>query len=90
MLNAAFGMLTMLSAALLVARVGDGDAMTASRPSPIAESTSSTTDPDAQVRHADNGEPATIIKRLRARQAQKRREQREFKVWLEITAKPLW
>jgi hypothetical protein len=46
--------------------------------------------PDAQVRRAVNGEPATMISRLRARRAQRRREQREFNAWLEITAKPLW
>ena len=30
------------------------------------------------------------INRLHAKWAQKRREQKEFKAWLEITAKPLW
>ena len=30
------------------------------------------------------------INRLHAKWAQKQREQREFKAWLEITAKPLW
>jgi hypothetical protein len=64
--------------------------MTASWPSPIAESASSTIDSDAQVRRAANGELATIIKRLRAKWAQRRCEQREFKAWLAITAKPLW
>jgi len=52
--------------------------MTASWPSPIAESRSA------------SGELATMIKRLRAKWVQRRREQREFKAWLEITAKPLW
>jgi hypothetical protein len=64
--------------------------MTASWPSPIAESASSTMDPDALLRGAANGELATMIKRLRVKWAQRRREQREFKAWLEITAKPLW
>jgi len=58
--------------------VRDGVAMTASWPSPIAESRSA------------SGELATMIKRLRAKWVQRRREQREFKAWLEITAKPLW
>lgn len=31
-----------------------------------------------------------MIKRLRVKRAQKRREQREFKAWLQLTAKPLW
>jgi hypothetical protein len=31
-----------------------------------------------------------FINRLQAKWAQRRREQREFKAWLEITAKPLW
>jgi hypothetical protein len=31
-----------------------------------------------------------FINRLRAEWAQRRCEQREFKAWLEITAKPLW
>jgi hypothetical protein len=56
--------------------------MTASWPSPIAESASRTIDTDAQVRHTGNGELATMIQRLRAIRAQKRREQREFKAWL--------
>jgi hypothetical protein len=64
--------------------------MTASWSSPIAESASSTIDTDAQVRRAANGELTTMIQRLRAKRAQKRREQKEFKAWLEITAKPLW
>jgi hypothetical protein len=90
MLNAAYGMLAMLPAAFWVGRVRDGVAMTASWPSPIAESASSTIDPDAQVRRATNGEPATMIRRLRAKREQRRREQWEFKAWLEITATPLW
>jgi hypothetical protein len=64
--------------------------MTASWPSPIAESASGTIDPDAPVQRTVSGELATMIKRLRAKWAQRRREQREFKAWLEITAKPLW
>ena len=90
MLNAAYGMLAMLPVAFWAGRVRDGVAMAASRPSSIAESASSTIDPDAQVRRAANGELATMIRRLRAKRAQRRREQREFKVWLQITAKPLW
>jgi hypothetical protein len=90
MLNAAHGILAMLPVALLALRARDGVAMTASWPSPIAESASSTIAPDAQVRRATNGEPVTMIRRLRAKQEQRRREQGEFKAWLEITAKPLW
>ncbi len=84
MLNAAYGMLAMLPM-VLGCRVRDGVAMTASWPSPIAESASSTIDTDAQVRRAGTGELATMIQRLRAKQAQKRREQREFKAWLHAT-----
>jgi hypothetical protein len=64
--------------------------MTPSWPSPIAESASSAVDPDPAVRRAASGELTTMIKRLRAKWAQRRREQREFKAWLQITAKPLW
>jgi hypothetical protein len=88
-LNAAYGILAMLPVAFWVGRVRDGVAMTAGWPSPIAESSSSTIDPDAQLRHAVNGEPVTMVKRLRAKRVQKRREHKEFKVWLQITAKPL-
>jgi hypothetical protein len=90
MLNAAYGTLAMLPVAFLSLRLRDGVAMTASGPNPIAESASSTIDPDSQVRHAADGKLATVIKRLRAKRAQRRREQREFKAWLEITARPLW
>jgi hypothetical protein len=90
MLNAAYGMLAMLPVAFWAGRVRDGVAMTAGRPSPIAESAGSTIDPGEQVRRAANRELATLIKRLRAKWAQRRREQREFKAWLAITAKPLW
>jgi hypothetical protein len=90
MLSAAYGMLAMLPAAFWVGRVRDGAATTASWPSLIAESASSTIDPDTQVRRATDGELATITQRLRAKLAQRRRAQREFKAWLEITAKPLW
>jgi len=90
MLNAAYGMLALLPVAFWAGRVRDGVAMTASCPSPIAESASSTIDPDSQVRRAADGEVATMIQRLRAKRAQRRREQREFKVWLQVTAKPLW
>jgi hypothetical protein len=90
MLNAAYGMLAMLPVAFLVARVRDGDAMTASRPSRVIESASSTIDPDTLARRWADGEVATMIQRLRAKRAQRHREQREFKIWLQITAKPLW
>jgi hypothetical protein len=46
-------------------------------------------DPDAHARRAANGALATIIKRLRAKREERRREQREFKAWLQITATPL-
>src|SRR6516225_481803 len=49
--------------------------------------------PEGRPRPSDtpaSGELATVIKRLRAKWAQRRREQREFKAWLKITAKPLW
>ena len=90
MLNAACGMLAMLPLAFCVGRVRDGVVIQASSPSPIAESASSTIDPDAQVRRAANGELVTMVKRLRAKRAQKRCEHKEFKAWLQITAKPLW
>ena len=32
---------------------------------------------------------ATMIKRVLAKSAQRRREQREFRAWLQITANPL-
>jgi hypothetical protein len=89
MLNAAYGMLALLPVAFWAGRVRDGVAMTASCLSPIAESASSTIDPGAQVRRSAGGAPATMITRLRAKRVQRRREQREFKVWLAITAKPL-
>jgi hypothetical protein len=89
MLNVAYGMLATLPVAFWVGRVRNGVAMTTGWPSPVAESASSTIDPDAQVRRAATGERATMVKRLRAQQAQKRREHQEFKVWLQITAKPL-
>jgi hypothetical protein len=64
--------------------------MTASWSGRITESASRTIDTDAQVGRAGNGELATVIQRLRAKRAQKRRAQREFKAWLQITANPLW
>jgi hypothetical protein len=90
MLNAAYGMLALLPVAFWAGRARDGVAMTASWPSPVAESASSTFDPDARVRRTADGELATMFTRLRAKRAQRRRDQREFKVWLAITAKPLW
>jgi hypothetical protein len=89
-MNTAYGMLAMLPLAFCVGRVRDGVATTASVPSPIAESASSTIDPDVLVRSESNGAPATTLERLRAKLAQRRREHKEFKAWLGITAKPLW
>jgi hypothetical protein len=89
MLNAAYGMLAVLPVAFWVGRVRDGVAMTTGRPSASAESASGTIDPDHQVRRAANDEPATVIRRLRAKRAKRRCEQREFKAWLAITANPL-
>ena len=37
-----------------------------------------------------NGELAAVIRRFRAKRAQRRREQTEFRAWLKITAAPLW
>lgn len=42
------------------------------------------------VRRASNDRSATTIDRRRAKRAQRRREQREFRAWLQITAEPLW
>jgi hypothetical protein len=89
MLNAAYGMLAILPVAFWVGRVRNGVAMTAGWPSPIAEPASSTIDPDAQPRRTAHGELPTVVKRLHAKRAQKRREHKEFKAWLQITAKPL-
>ena len=89
MLNAACGMLALLPVAFWAGRVRNGVAMTASSLGPNAESSSSTNDPDVHVRRAANGELATIVKRLCAKRAEKRREHKEFKAWLRITAKPL-
>ena len=90
MLNAAYGMLAMLPVVFWAGRVRDGVAITASWPSPIGESTSSSDDPDAQVQRGANGDRATMINRLLAKRAQRRREQREFRAWLQITANPPW
>jgi len=57
---------------------------------PVALWVGRVTGPDAQVRRVTNDQPATMIDRFRANRAQRRREQREFKAWLQITAKPLW
>jgi NAD(P)H-dependent flavin oxidoreductase YrpB (nitropropane dioxygenase family) len=32
---------------------------------------------------------ATVIRRVRAKSAQRRRQQREFRAWLQITANPI-
>jgi hypothetical protein len=78
MLSAAYGMLAIVPVVFGFRLVRDGVGTTARRSSPITESPST------------SGELATLIKRLRAKWAQRRREQREFRAWLEITAKPLW
>lgn len=70
---------------VLGCRVRDGVTMTASWTGPAAESTSRTIDTDAQVRRTGTGELAAMIQRLRAKRMVKRREQREFKAWLQIT-----
>jgi hypothetical protein len=90
MLNAAYGMLATLPLAFWAGRVRDGVAMTASRSAPLAELTSRETYFGLQPQRAADGPLATLIKRFRAARAQRSREQREFKAWLEITAKPLW
>ena len=89
MLNAAYEMLALLPVRFYVAGYAMGLAITASWLSPIAESASRTIDTDPQVRRTGNGELATMIQRLRAKRAQKRRERAEFKAWLQITANPL-
>jgi hypothetical protein len=73
---------------VLGCRVRDGIAMTASSPSPIAESASRTLDTDAQVRHMGKWRTCNHDQRLRAMRAQKRCEQREFKAWLQTAANP--
>jgi hypothetical protein len=89
MLNAAYGMLAMLPVTFWVA----GYAMVSDdrRSRQLARRTSK---PHYRYRRAGttagNGELATMIQRLRAKRSQKRREQREFKAWLQITASPLW
>jgi hypothetical protein len=67
MLNAAYGMLAMPPLVLWAGRVRDGGAMTPSPADPIAESSSSTINPDAPGRRAASGRLATMAKRLRAR-----------------------
>ena len=56
MLNAAYGMLANAASDVLGCRVRDGVAMTASWPSPFAQSASRTVDTDAQVPPAVTGE----------------------------------
>jgi hypothetical protein len=90
MLSAAYGLIALLPVAVWVGRVRDSVTVPDRRSSQIAESASSAIDPDARVGRAADGELATMTKRLRAKRAQRRREQREFKTWLEITARPLW
>jgi hypothetical protein len=58
-------------------------------PSQIGESSRSGVDPDVQARRAGNGWLAMTITKWRAKRDQRRREQREFRAWLEMTAKPL-
>ena len=88
MLNAAYGMLAILPLASWVGRVRDGVALTPRWRGLIAESATSTIDPDAHIRRPASSEAATMAKRLRAKREQKRREHEEFKAWLQITAKP--
>jgi hypothetical protein len=64
--------------------------MIVNRPSPLAESASGIVDSDAPIRRTANSELAMVIRRFRIKRAQRHREQREFKAWLEVTAKPLW
>jgi hypothetical protein len=90
MLLAAYGMVVLMPVAFWVGRARDGVAMAAGRPSSTAESSSGTINPDAEGRCAANGKLATMAKRLRARRARKRREHKEFRAWLQITAKPIW
>jgi len=90
MLNAAYGMLAILPVAFWTAGVRGGVTTTQSRLRQTTESVRSTIDADAQVRGAANGELAAIIERFRVRRAQRHREQRELKAWLEITREPLW
>ena len=90
MLIAAYGMLAMLPVAFWAGRVRAGVPMTTDAHHPIAEPSSSAIGPDAHVRRTANGVLATMINRLRAKRAQRRREQREFRVWLQITSEPLW
>ena len=58
MLSATLGMLAMLPVVFGVAWVGDGVPMTADSTSWVAESASSTIDPDVQARRASDGEPS--------------------------------
>ena len=48
------------------------------------------TEPLRSQHHRTRLVPRNYRTRLHAKWAQKRREQKEFKAWLEITAKPLW
>jgi hypothetical protein len=64
--------------------------MTASQPSPTVESASEVVHSGVQIRRTASGELVIVIKRFRDNRSQNRREQREFRAWLAITAKPLW
>lgn len=88
MVNAGYAMLAVLPLAFLCLRIGDGVVMPLSQSAPIDESASSIIDSDAQVRRNADGRLATIARRMRAKRAQRRRELKEFKAWLEITANP--
>ena len=79
MLNAADVMLAMLPLAVLGLRGRNGLATTAGQP-----------DSGKHRRHTANGRIATMLKRRRKARGQKRREIREFRAWLQITAEPLW
>ena len=70
--------------------VHDGVSMSPRWHGRITESTSDTTHPDALAQRAGFGEFAAMLHRLRVSRAEKRREQEEFRAWLQITAVPLW
>lgn len=81
MLIPAYETLAILPLAFLCLRAGRP-------PKPIDESASSIIDSDAQAGRNTDGRLATIIERMHAKRAQRRRELKEFRAWLEITANP--
>jgi hypothetical protein len=64
--------------------------MTASRPSPITQSASNIAYSGVQIQRTAESELATMMKRFLIKRAQRRCEEKEFRAWLAITAKPLW